>query len=135
MKWRKKRVHDPRKIKNVQLGMKFILVDMLYDEKISIPEFKNYCLDNGFDYEEVEHCCDCAGCYGYESNDQYCKIVDPKFCHICGKRAGAGYPLTNGKGKKVVTFWACEEHIGNETLEAQLRRGTTISTIIKKWNK
>jgi hypothetical protein len=133
---------DLRKNPDVQTGIRLALLDMLYDKKITIPEFKEYCSKNGIDYEQVEHCCGCAGCVDVEEGslcpdfeNEKCKIIEPKYCHICGKKAEMGYPLTDKDNRIVEMFWACHDHSGDKKLESQLRKGISTERIIKMWNK
>lgn len=78
------------------------LLKLLYLDEISIEEFKEMFTDAGMDYNQVEHCCGCAGCYKRKSHTcpdfdiedldrPDCKIRDPiYFCDICGKPAKYG---------------------------------------------
>jgi hypothetical protein len=132
---------DLREKEDVRTGMRLLLVDLLYDKIISIEQFKDYCTENGIDYEAVEHCCGCAGCYDPEEGSSCpdfegseCKIVEPKYCALCGQKAEIGYPMTDDD-KDVFTFWVCDKHAGNKKLEKDLRKGTPVDFIIKKWNK
>src|SRR5687768_13113169 len=123
---------DIRKNPDVQTGIRIILRDLLYDKIIDIDQFKDYCTQNGIDYEQVEHCCGCAGCYDLEDGStcpdfecSNCKIVEPKFCNICGEKAEIGYPMTDENDLEVFTFWTCEKHGYDKKLEKELRKGTS----------
>jgi hypothetical protein len=131
---------DLKKKPDVQTGMRLILLDMLYDEKITIKEFKAYCVENGVDYNAVEHCCGCVGCYepepnspcpDFESYPPRCQIRDPTYCKICGIYASIGY-LDNEDDKN--PFWVCDVHDTDE-IERDVRKGISFEKIIKKWNK
>jgi hypothetical protein len=135
-----------RKNKDVQTGIRFTLLDMLYDGKITIPEFRAYCIENGLDYNNVEHCCGCAGCYEKQECSPYpddendetnyqCQIRDSVFCNICGQKGKIGYPLTDDNNKEIMVFWACDKHADDKKLERELKKGTPIEKIFKKWNK
>ena len=127
---------------DIDTGKRKMLLIILYDKKITIPEFKEYCDENGLDYNNIEHCCGCAGCYDPQDldscpNSEYydCKIVDPKFCNICGHKAEVGYPLEDENDKVVYTFWTCLIHSQDKKLENELRKGTPVERIVAKWNR
>ncbi len=44
------------------------LLKLLYLDEISIKEFKKMFTEAGMDYNQVEHCCGCAGCYKSKSH-------------------------------------------------------------------
>jgi hypothetical protein len=131
-----------REKEDVQTGIRITLLDMLYDRKITIEEFKDYCTNNGLDYNEIEHCCGCAGCYDPEEGSpcpdfeyENCKIRKFKLCNICGLKASMGYLLTDENNKEVLTFWTCKKHSNDPKLEYALSKGTSIESIIKEWNR
>ncbi len=135
---------DLRENPDVKTGIRLTLVEMLYDRKISISEFKEYCTKNGIDYESVEHCCGCAGCYDptesgictdYDYDHLPCKIIEPKYCNICGQGADIGFPFVDKNGKVVFTFWTCPTHASDKELEDELNKGTSVEWIVKKWNR
>jgi hypothetical protein len=78
------------------------LLKLLYLDEISIEEFKEMFTDAGMDYNQVKHCCGCAGCYESKTHTcpdfdiedldrPDCKIFDPMyFCDICGRPAKYG---------------------------------------------
>ena len=114
------------------------LLKMLYMDKISIGQFKERLKAAGMDYNKVEHCCGCAGCYrsrthkcpdfGSEGHD--CKLIDPKYCEICKQKAEIGYPMTDKNDKIVYMFWACEKHANDPKLEDMLRKGDSYDDIL-----
>jgi hypothetical protein len=124
-----------------------MLLKLLYLGDITIEQFKKEFTKAGMDYNIVEHCCGCAGCYDDTSEEEVethscpdfnesgggeheCKIRDPVYCNICGQKAEIGYPMTDDNGKEVFTFWTCEKHTNNPKIENALRRGI-IDDIIK----
>jgi hypothetical protein len=120
------------------------LLKLLYLHQISIEEFKAMFTAAGMDYNYVEHCCGCAGCYESEShkcpdfgmseeededsttntNNHVCKICDPIYCYICGE--SAEYEGFLNKDEKICmddepyvsTIWLCKNHF--EISEKQL---------------
>lgn len=129
---------DLRKKPDVQTGIRLTLLDLLYDEKITIPEFQAYFIENGMDYNKVEHCCGCAGCYepepnspcpDFESYPPRCRIRDPMYCNICGIYANISYTTKNGN-----VFIVCDVHDTDE-IERDVRKGIKFENIVKKWNK
>jgi hypothetical protein len=108
------------------------LLKLLYLDEISIEEFKKMFTDAGMDYNKVEHCCGCAGCYKRKSHTcpdfdiedlvdrPDCKIFDPiYFCDICGKPAKYGDISTPdeivtgilNEAKKGKSYdWLCKKH-------------------------
>ena len=142
-------MNDPVRLGHLNHGKRVILRMMLYDRKITIPEFKEYCEINYIDYNNFEHCCACAGCYEPDEHDPEgsqcpdydvenkppCQIMDPNFCAICGKPATIGYPLEDKDDKVVEMFWTCEDHECNPKIEKDLRKGVPTYKIVQKWNK
>jgi hypothetical protein len=57
-------------------------------------------------------------------------------CTICGTKPSTEYyPLTDELGNIVNTFWTCEKHSHDPKIEKDLKKGISIKTIVKKWNK
>jgi len=57
-------------------------------------------------------------------------------CTICGTKPSTEYyPLTDELGNHVKTFWTCEKHSNDPQIEKELKKGTPIKRIVKKWNR
>ena len=59
----------------------FRLLKLLYMNKISIGQFKEGFKAAGMDYNKVEHCCGCAGCY--KSRTHQCPDFNYEGEHDC----------------------------------------------------
>lgn len=126
------------KIRDIQTGKRLMLLKMLYIRALTIEQFKEQCIEEGIDYETIEHCCVCAGCSCDFENTGNCKLVEPKSCRICGTKAVSGYILTDEDDEDVDTFWVCDKHDRDPEIEKTLKHGvnpTKLSTIVKKKNR
>jgi hypothetical protein len=132
------------------------LLKLLYLDEISIKEFKEMFTEAGMDYNQVEHCCGCAGCYeskthtcpdfdmiddDLEENRPDCKIADPIYCNICNnnKERGKYGVFLNKDGKRCVddepsvsAIWLCEKHFEISEKQLESDDGTSDDDVLTK---
>jgi hypothetical protein len=88
------------------------LLKLLYLKKISIEEFKELFTKAGMDYNQVEHCGGCSGCYNE-------KEIDLGNCHYGYSHACPDFNHENDGGHKckihdcISTWFCCVCGIGN----------------------